>query len=463
MGLALGFARELLLIRNLGTGSATDAFLVALFIPDALRTILASGLLQSVGLPQWQARREKPGWRDWSGSQSVQLLVLALLLALLLSLGAQWMVHAVGPGLEARAIDTAAQTMRIMAWAVPGMVINSWLNTYWQAAEKFAWPAACMALLNVPVVLVLWLQPQAHQESLALAVVAGSLLTLLPMIPGAWTLGWRPVPGRMNWGDVGHFYRQLWPLLASASFSQLAPWLERFFASMLPEGAVTMVNLARKLLALPLVALSSLAQIVLGRLARPGQDMQLTLRQALGWTAQLCVPATALLAALSPWVAHVVLAKASENQLLQFSFLLAGFSACLLFAGWSGMLVRYFYAQGETHFAARSEMTGMLVHGALLAGSFYWLGMASMVLGGVVGVACGWYVLLRRTPGLYYLRPMLTTVGAMVVLCAVCVQPRAAMYVQVLLAAAALVIGALVGARLRSTMLSAPATAREPA
>lgn len=462
IGLLLGFARELLLIRHWGTGVATDSFLVGMFLPDALRTVLASGLLVAVGLPLWQSKRNQTDWKNWSGTQSLQLLSLSLLVALAITQCSPWLVHAIGPGLDQNASQNAANVLQLLAWSIPGVMLHSWLSTYWQAAEKFTWPAACLSLFNIPMVAMLLLQPQADAASLAKAVIGGSILSVLPMLPGAWQLGWRPLPRNLQLHAIWQFYLQLGPLLASSGMSQLAPWLERVLASLLPEGAVTMVNLARKLLALPMVALASLAQIVLGRLAQPDQDSNLTLRQALAWTAQLCVPAAALLAAISPIVAHVVLAKASDKQLLEFSLLLAGFAACLLFAGWNGMLVRFFYAHGDTRFPARIEIGGMLLHMLLLAGSFYWLGLASMVLGGIAGVACGWSLLLRATTAKVFMKPMLINVGGMSLLCAISVQPQAGLMVQLLLALLALLIGGLLGAHLRKTMLSATTTSGTP-
>ena len=44
-GLAAGLGREWLLVHNWGAGARTDAFLVALFLPEAIRMMLGGGLL----------------------------------------------------------------------------------------------------------------------------------------------------------------------------------------------------------------------------------------------------------------------------------------------------------------------------------------------------------------------------------------------------------------------------------
>ncbi|MCD5364601.1 hypothetical protein LQT98_23290, partial [Chromobacterium aquaticum] len=52
-GLLAGFAREWLLVAAWGAGGRSDAFLVAMFLPEALRTLLAGGLLSAALLPLW--------------------------------------------------------------------------------------------------------------------------------------------------------------------------------------------------------------------------------------------------------------------------------------------------------------------------------------------------------------------------------------------------------------------------
>lgn len=58
-GLAAGLAREWLLVANWGAGARADAFLIAAFLPEAIRTVLGGGVMSSAGLALWQARRGK--------------------------------------------------------------------------------------------------------------------------------------------------------------------------------------------------------------------------------------------------------------------------------------------------------------------------------------------------------------------------------------------------------------------
>ena len=66
-GLAAGFAREWLLVAAWGASGRSDAFLVSLFLPEALRMALAAGLLSAAALPLYQQRSAQAPRRGPSG------------------------------------------------------------------------------------------------------------------------------------------------------------------------------------------------------------------------------------------------------------------------------------------------------------------------------------------------------------------------------------------------------------
>ncbi|MBX6685874.1 hypothetical protein ISF16_26460 [Pseudomonas aeruginosa] len=83
LGLCLGFAREWLLVASWGAGERSDAFLIALFLPEALRMSLAGGVLSAAALPLFL---ERQGERrlDWLAAILPALLGIAVALSLLL-------------------------------------------------------------------------------------------------------------------------------------------------------------------------------------------------------------------------------------------------------------------------------------------------------------------------------------------------------------------------------------------
>lgn len=87
LGLCLGFAREWLLVAAWGAGERSDAFLIALFLPEALRMSLAGGVLSAAALPLYLQRKDSERL-DWLAVLFPALLLVALLVSLLLMLSA---------------------------------------------------------------------------------------------------------------------------------------------------------------------------------------------------------------------------------------------------------------------------------------------------------------------------------------------------------------------------------------
>lgn len=124
LGLCLGFAREWLLVASWGAGERSDAFLIALFLPEALRMSLAGGVLSAAALPLFL---ERQGERrlDWLAAILPALLGIAVALSLLLLAAAPWLVRLLGPGLAETASAQAAANLRVLAWCVPGLMLHA--------------------------------------------------------------------------------------------------------------------------------------------------------------------------------------------------------------------------------------------------------------------------------------------------------------------------------------------------
>lgn len=111
IGLAAGFAREWLLIDAWGASLRSDAFLVALFLPEAVRMALATGLFSSAALPLYQ-EREGAQREAWLSALTWRVLGVGLLLAGLFYLAAPQWVWLIGPGLSAEGQALAWQIGR---------------------------------------------------------------------------------------------------------------------------------------------------------------------------------------------------------------------------------------------------------------------------------------------------------------------------------------------------------------
>lgn len=394
-GLAAGFAREWLLVAAWGAGGQSDAFLVSMFLPEALRMSLAGGLLSAAALPLYQQRDDQQQSR-WLAALTSRLLLAALLLSIVLSLGASLWVRLIGPGLDAEAYALASGSLHWLAWCAPGFVLHALLCVPLQAKARFVLAGLGSLLFNLPPVLYLALMRQAATpDGVAAACLLGSLLMPMVLLPSLYRLGWRPWRSDAEPGALRELLQRMGPLLGSNLASQGLALLERMVASLLGEGAVTWINLARKLINLPLIALMSLNQVLLGLMSgSAGQQRLGLLRRGLASATLLTLPAVAGLIGAAG--ALVVLLLPQQTHAAPLPELLAWFATPLLFNAWNALLARYAYAAGDTRLPLRCELSGSLCNALLLGLLPWWLGVEGIALAALGGALLTGVLLLRR-------------------------------------------------------------------
>lgn len=322
----LGLLRESVQAATLGAGSAADAAILMLTLPDLLTGVLAAGGLAYVLLPLWA--RQTPAAQAQSQRRVAQLLLAvgtAAALAVLLLPGLA--SRPLAPGLHGADPGLAHAALRWSALCLPLALLAALWNTRLQHRCDRVGAYGASLWVNGAVVLALWSAgrwPTAWVETLGGGLLLGMLARLL------W-LRWRlrrsaaptdtptPTPAQPHSPAANDAVPPapvwLWAL-ASAALPLLLPLVARSLASAGGEGALTRFHYAWKLVELPLVlAVQLVAMLSLPRLARAWADPAADARGArtealrhafvLAWV--LACAAAAALAGLAPALAHLLL------------------------------------------------------------------------------------------------------------------------------------------------------------
>lgn len=394
-GLVLGFAREWLLIDAWGAGQQSDAFLLALFLPEALRMTLAAGILSAAALPLYQ-KRSAIDMPKWLNGFAACLLVSGIILSCLLSLLAPVWISMIGPGLETKAKLAAASDFKLLIWCVPLFFLHAVFTVMLQAQQRYILAGLGSFLFNiVPVCWLLMNRSSVTTHELSWAFIVGSFAMFLVLVPRAVMGGWRP----WLWQGGLSVGREIWQMLAPLLLSNLASHgltlLERAVASMLGEGMVTWVNLARKLINLPLIALMALNQVLLSVLSsRLLEQRVLILRQGLAVTSCIALAAAVGLMAISPSLAQVMFKQ--MDSVSSLALLLAWFTVPLVYGAWNPLLARFAYADGDTRLPLRCEITGNAVNALMLLLLPLYFGVVGIAVAATCGVITTAFLLLKQ-------------------------------------------------------------------
>ncbi|RZI82286.1 MAG: murein biosynthesis integral membrane protein MurJ [Rubrivivax sp.] len=393
-GLIAGFAREWLLVAHWGAGGRTDAFLIAMFLPEAVRTMLAAGVLSSASLSLWQGRTGDQRV-TWLGHMTTAFGLLGLSLAALLCLGAPLLMHLMGPGLTASQHIAAQSAFAGLVWSLPGLLLQALWAVPLQAQGRFLLAGWGSLLYNLPAIAYLAVQRgQATEAGLAAAFVAGSWAMAAVMAPTVWRQGLRPAHLRWATAPLRELGHQLAPLLGSAFAGQGLMLLERMAASYLGEGVVTVLNLARKLVNLPLMALMSLNQVLLSLMSRAQAPRVALLKRGMATVTMVSLPAAIGLMLSAPALVALLFPKVQGAGML--APILGGYAAMLVLAGWITMLARYNYADGDTRLPLRCELWGAAVQALTLPPLAWAWGAPGIVLSLLLSLSLTGWLLVRR-------------------------------------------------------------------
>ena len=278
----LGFVRDFVIARAFGAGAATDAFFVAFRLPNLLRRMFAEGAFSQAFVPilaEYKNQREAEETRRLADHVAT-LLFLALLAVTLLGIAVTpVLIYISAPGFAADAtkfeltIDLTRiafpYILFISLVSLSGGILNTW--------SRFAVPAFTPVLLNLAFIgMALFAAPYFDPPVLALAwaVLLGGVLQLALQIPFLAKIGMLP---RFSFSladaGVNRILKLMLPALLGVSVTQISLLINTIFASFLPNGSVSWLYYADRLMEFPAGLLgAALGTILLPSLARSHAD-----------------------------------------------------------------------------------------------------------------------------------------------------------------------------------------------
>ena len=367
----LGLVREQIFAAMFGAGYAFDAFVVAFRIPNLLRDLFGEGALSAAFVTIFSrydtSKTQEETWRLASNV----LVFFAILLSLLTLLGifmAGPLVSLLAPGfskVEGKAELTTWLTMIMLPFLVfisLSAVVMGMLNT----KGRFFVPAIASSFFNlgsivggVSMALILPHYGQPAIVGMAIGTLIGGIMQLGVQLPALFKTGFRFFP-HLDLRDPGlhNILRLMIPATIGLSATQINIFVNTSFAASCPEGSVSWLNYAFRLVQLPIglfgVAFAIAIMPVMARHAAKKDipAIRQTLVSSLTMVFCLTIPATAGLILLSEPIIRLIFERgaftgldtvATAQTLTLYAIGLFAYSA-------NKILVPAFYALDDTRY-----------------------------------------------------------------------------------------------------------------
>lgn len=294
-------ALQIFLARWFGAGHEMDAYVAAMTLPTAASGLLHAAVASTV-VPALADARQRAGYDDRRclGTSLTLCLTGGLcLLSAAAMAAAPLLVGLLQPGFGADEQRRTAGLLRWLAWLLATNGLIAMLQAWHHATSRFAAPAMANVLgVGAALGWCVWRAPTAGILAVAQATLLGSTLTV-GFLAASLTL-------RREWGrprgERAPILRLLGlasPLVAANLIAQLDPLADRFFGSWLPEGSVSQLGYAARIVAaLQLLTISSLSAAVFPRFAQHAaadalpelsREVQKALRLVALWIVPLAV------------------------------------------------------------------------------------------------------------------------------------------------------------------------------
>jgi putative peptidoglycan lipid II flippase len=273
-----GLARDIFIARAFGASPLTDAFWVAFRIPNLLRRLFAEGAFTQAFVPILSAARTSRSHAEVRTLlDRVALLLTCVLIGVTLLgiIAAPWVVTAMASGLRNAARNTefgaAVWMTRVMLPYILCMSLIAFASGVLNTWRRFAVPAFTPVLLNVCIIAAcLWLAPRYDPPiyALAVGVMAGGVAQLAIQWIALARLGLAPrLSMRLStaYRDpmVQRILRQMLPATLGVSVAQISLLINTNIATWLPQGSVTWLSFADRLMEFPTALLGAALGTVL--------------------------------------------------------------------------------------------------------------------------------------------------------------------------------------------------------
>jgi putative peptidoglycan lipid II flippase len=255
----LGFARDAVIAWYFGAGFSSDAFLAAFRIPNLFRRLVGEGVLNSAFVPVFAETLHRGGPQEaqrlFGAATRVFVVVLTVVCALGV-LGAGWLVMLVAPGFTGHKLSLTVSLTRLMFPYLMAAGLMALCMGALNVSGSFAPPAIAPALLNVAIIAAaVLLSPHLDEPviGLGLGVLVGGAAQVAVQLPSLRRHGLVPWRTRgFRHPALARIGRLMIPAMTGGAVYQINILVGTLLASILPDGSVSYLYYADRLVEFPL-------------------------------------------------------------------------------------------------------------------------------------------------------------------------------------------------------------------
>ena len=361
----LGFVRDILIAKFLGSSITSDAFFVAFRLPSFFRRVLAEGAYSAALIPVFSGvvidSSNDHEAADFVENTMSLLLFVTIILTIIFYFGMPYIIQILAPGFSENkeAFTLAVQFGKIIFPYLIFISLVAHFTAIINVHGKFAAGAFAPAILNISLILSLFLltpQLSSAGHALSYGVLIGGLFQFIFMYHSILKL-YRPrirIPELSK--KLKNFFRLFFPGVIDSGVIQLNIIIGTIIASFLPIGAISHIYYADRLNQLPLAIFGIAMGVVLlpslSKAIKNENKVEINIAQnrSLEFSLLISLPSAAGLFILSNPIIHILFERGAflPEDTMYTAQVLSIFSLGLPAYIFIKVLITCFFAREDT-------------------------------------------------------------------------------------------------------------------
>ncbi len=253
-----GFIRDLMTAAFIGAGPISDAFFVALKLPNFFRRVTAEGAFSVSFVPLYSEALEKEGEKEAAEFASNAFMIMFYGLSVMTIVAMFFMpfiVYAIAPGFEGYSYDLAVELSRITMPYLVLMSLSALIGGALNAVDKFAPFALAPTLFNICLIIALLFRNYAETPGHAMAwgITISGVLQLIWLFLSAKRNNIRIKFVKPQFTPrIKKVFKLMGPGVVGAGVIQINLFADMVIGSFLAAGSISYLYYADRLNQLPL-------------------------------------------------------------------------------------------------------------------------------------------------------------------------------------------------------------------
>lgn len=395
---ALGFIRDMLIAKNFGAGMYTDAYNIAVTIPETIFTLVGLAI-STAFLPTLSKIKAKNGKKDmyrFANNVINILFIVSLILFIVTSIFSKELVFILAKGFSDEAALLAIKLTRITLVNLLFLSVNACFTSLLQVNEDFVVPSILGLFFNLPMITYLLIFRNFDIVGLTISNVIGNLFRVIVQVPSLIKHGYK-YEFAINLKDerLKAILILIIPVIIGAGANSLNMVVDKNIASSLEVGSVSALDFAQKLIFfINSIITTSIASVVYPLMAnmRNNDDKNgfvEILKKSIVYLAILLIPITVGIVVFDRDIVKIIYERGAftEYAVNLTTLALLGYGFGIFFTGIRDILNSTLFSMGKTKVTTINGIIGVFINIVLSIILSKYIGIMGIAIASAIAMA----------------------------------------------------------------------------